>query len=179
MPTQTQQRKASTKGATLGRPRARRVQRNGREPRVLSSPDVDLGGLTDHLGYFIRRAQLWIFQDFIAALASMDIRPAQYSVMTVIGANPGLSQMSLAHALNIERARVVHLIDALEARRFVTRQVARHDRRSHALHLTAEGHRALARIKELAAQHEKRLAEKVGAANHKMLLRLFSVFAKG
>jgi DNA-binding MarR family transcriptional regulator len=120
-----------------------------------------------------------VFQDFIRTLATMDIRPAQYSVLTVIGANPGLSQMALAHALSIERARVVHLIDALEARRLVTRQAARHDRRSHALHLTAEGQRALLRIKELAAQHEKHLTDKLGAANHKMLLRLFSVFAKG
>jgi DNA-binding MarR family transcriptional regulator len=175
MPTQTQRK-------TVSRPPAAQMRPSRRPPRAIrvqqAAPDVDLGGLTDHLGYLIRRAQLWIFQDFIRRLAVLDIRPAQYSVLAVIKANPGLSQMALAHALGIERARVVHLIDALEARRFVRRQSSNRDRRSHALHLTSEGQRALLRIRELAAQHERHLAEKVGVANHKMLLRLFAVFAR-
>ena len=50
---------------------------------------ADLGRLVGHLGYFVRRAQLWIFQDFIRTLAEVDIRPAQYSVLLVIKANPG------------------------------------------------------------------------------------------
>ncbi|MFZ3249249.1 MAG: MarR family transcriptional regulator, partial [Pseudolabrys sp.] len=39
---------------------------------------VDLDGLTEHLGYLMRRAQIWVFQDFIRTLAAVDIRPAQY-----------------------------------------------------------------------------------------------------
>ena len=63
----------------------------------------------------MRRFQIWIFQDFIRTLAAADIRPTQYSVLTVIGANPGLSQMAVAQRLGIERARLVHLLDSLEA----------------------------------------------------------------
>jgi DNA-binding MarR family transcriptional regulator len=174
----TQPRRKAAPKAVPDRRAARRRRPAPRASAAQTAPAVDLGGLTHHLGYLVRRAQLWIFQDFIRKLAVMDIGPAQYSVLTVIKANPGLSQMSLAHALKIERARVVHLIDALEARRLVRRQSSRNDRRSHALHLTAEGQRALVRIKELAAQHEKHLAKKVGAGNHKLLLRLFAVFAR-
>ena len=43
-----------------------------------------LGVLDGHLGYFVRRLQMWIFQDFVRALASFDIRPAQFSVLVVI-----------------------------------------------------------------------------------------------
>ena len=75
---------------------------------------VDLDGLTSHLGYLIRRTQIWVFQDFIRTLASVDIRPAQYSVLTVIDANPGLTQVALSNALGIERARLVHLLNGLE-----------------------------------------------------------------
>jgi DNA-binding MarR family transcriptional regulator len=156
----------------------RRPAGRGRHPLpARATRQVSLDGLNDHLGYLVRRAQIWIFQDFIRTLAPVDIRPGQYSALTVIKANPGLSQMALAQALGIERARVVHLIDALEARRLVKRQSSRHDRRSHALHLTAEGQRAMVRIRDLALQHEKRVTDLVGAGNHKMLLRLFSVFA--
>ena len=140
---------------------------------------VDLGALTSHLGYLIRRAQIWIFQDFIRTLAAVDIRPAQYSVLTVIDANPGLTQMSLAHALGIERARLVHLLDALEARGLVERRPSASDRRSHALHLTADGRGALVRIKALALEHEDKLARRVGRKNRKELLRLLAVFASG
>ena len=74
--------------------------------------EVGLGALADHLGYSVRRLQVWIFQDFVRALAPFDIRPAQYSVLIVIEANPGLSQTALAQRLGIERdvaLRGVHI----------------------------------------------------------------------
>ena len=149
------------------------------QPRP-GKPCVDLGRLAGHhLGYLIRRAQIWIFQDFIRTLAEVDIRPAQYSVLLVIEANVGLSQSALAQTLGIERARLVHLLDGLEARNLVQRARSKSDRRSHTLSLTARGRSALARIKVLADEHEQRLAQKVGLPNHKKLLRLLAVFARG
>jgi DNA-binding MarR family transcriptional regulator len=141
---------------------------------------ADLGRLAGrHLGYLIRRAQIWIFQDFIRTLAEVNIRPAQYSVLLVIEANAGLSQSALAQTLGIERARLVHLLDGLGARNLVQRARSKSDRRSHTLTLTGQGRSALARIKILADQHEQRLAQKVGVPNHKKLLRLLAVFARG
>jgi len=153
--------------ARSGRPAESRRQAQG----------VDLGRLTGHLGYFVRRAQLWIFQDFIRTLAKVDIRPAQYSVLLMIEANPGLSQATLAQTLGIERARLVRLLDGLEARRFVQRRRSRSDRRSHILSLTPQGRGALGQMKVLADDHEQRLAQKLGARNRKTLLRLLSAFA--
>ena len=72
-----------------------------------------------------RRAQIWIFQDFIRTLAEVNIRPAQYSVLIVIEANHGLSQSALSQTLGIERARLVRLLDSLEARKFVQRRRSR------------------------------------------------------
>ena len=140
---------------------------------------VDLGGLTEHLGYLMRRAQIWVFQDFIRTLATLNIRPAQYSVLTVINANAGMTQMSLSKALGIERARLVRLLNELEARKFVDRRGSKTDRRSHALHLTAKGRSALTDIKALAQEHEQRLAERVGRKDHQLLLRLLACFASG
>jgi len=71
---------------------------------------VDLDVLNGHLGYFARRAQLSIFQDFIRTLSIVDIRPAQYAVLVVIGANPGLPQITLGNTLGIERGRLVDVI---------------------------------------------------------------------
>ena len=148
------------------------------EPRP-DAQGADLGRLVEHLGYVVRRAQLWIFQDFIRTLADVNIRPAQYSVLLMIEANAGLSQATLAQTLGIERARLVRLLDGLEARRFVQRRRSRSDRRAHVLSLTPQGRSALGRIKLMADAHEQRLARKVGSRNRKTLLRLLSVFVDG
>src|SRR5579872_3615215 len=151
-------RKATGTRAAIRRPQARTA--NGRTHGDDANDDIGLDALVGHAGYAVRRFQLWIFQDFIKTLATVDIRPTQYSVMTVIGANPGLSQMAVAKRLGIERARLVHLLDSLEERAFVSRIPSATDRRSHALHLTARGKSALAQFKRLAAEHERHVAEK-------------------
>ena len=143
---------------------------NGTPPRREASRPLDLGVLDNHLGYFIRRAQIAVFQDFIRTLAETDIGPAQYSVLVVIGANRGPSQAEVAETLGIERARLVRMLDHLEQRGLTQRLPSATDRRSHALHLTPGGQRVLRRAKALAATHEARLQARVGSAHHKLLL---------
>ena len=120
-------------------------------------------------------------RDTMAAVAAaleaeVDIRPTQYSVMTVIGANPGSTQMAVAKRLGIERARLVHLLNSLERRKLVKRVASATDRRSHALHLTAQGEAQLARFKRLAAEHERHVAAKIGKENRERLLQILSSF---
>jgi DNA-binding MarR family transcriptional regulator len=150
---------------------------NGRPQRdVMDDDEIALDALAGHAGYAVRRFQIWIFQDFIRTLAAVDIRPTQYSVMTVIGANPGLSQMAVAKRLGIERARLVHLLDSLEQRDLVSRVKSATDRRSHALHLTARGKTALTQFRRLAAEHERHVSEKIGKENRERLLQILAAF---
>jgi DNA-binding MarR family transcriptional regulator len=148
---------------------APRAQTDGRKP-------LDIGVLNEHLGYFIRRLQVWVFQDFIRTLAPVDIRPAQYSVLVVIAANPGLSQSDLADRLGIERARLVRVLDKLERRGLTQRLASPTDRRSHALRLTREGQKLLKRATMLAATHEAKLVEKLGPEQRKSMLELLQHF---
>lgn len=148
-----------------------------RPPRGDDAGDtIGLDALAGHAGYAVRRFQLWIFQDFIRTLAVVDIKPTQYSVMTVIGANPGLSQMAVAKRLGIERARLVHLLDSLEQRKLLKRVPSIADRRSHALHLTAHGQDQMRKFKRLAAEHERHVAAKIGKENRERLLEILACF---
>ena len=157
-------------------PRGRKRAANG-DPRSNGGDnEIVLDALAGHAGYAVRRFQIWIFQDFIRTLGTVDIRPTQYSVLTVIGANPGLSQMAVAKRLGIERARLVHLLDSLEQRDLVSRLRSATDRRSHALHLTARGRTALAQFRRLAAEHERHVADKIGKENRERLLQILSAF---
>ena len=153
----------------------RRRAGNGAAGRI-DADEIGLDALVGHAGYAVRRFQIWIFQDFIRTLRAVDIRPTQYSVLTVIGANPGLSQMAVAKRLGIERARLVHLLDSLEERKLVKRIKSKSDRRSHALHLTAQGETALVKFKRLAAEHERHVEDKIGKANRERLLQILSDF---
>jgi DNA-binding MarR family transcriptional regulator len=144
--------------------------------RRRSRKALDLDVLNGHLGYFIRRLQVWVFQDFIRTLATIDIRPAQYSVLVVIAANPGISQSDLADTLGIERARLVRLLDKLEKRGLTQRLDSRTDRRSHALRLTRAGQKVLKRAKMLAGLHEARLVEKLGAEQRRAMLDVLRTF---
>lgn len=141
-----------------------------------SKPAIDLGDLNDRLGYFARRVQVWIFQDFIRRLAEIDISPAQYSVLVVISANAGLSQSELAATLGIERARLVRLLHRLESRKLTQRLPSSADGRRHALRLTREGQRVLARAKLLSDQHEAGLIQRFGPERYRMLIETLRDF---
>jgi DNA-binding MarR family transcriptional regulator len=134
--------------------------------------NLDLAELKGHLGYFLRRLQVWVFRDFINTLSSINLRPAQYSVLILIAANPGQSQAAIGKTLNIERAGLARLLHELERRKWIQRLRGPKDGRSHALFLTSEGEKTLERIKKLALRHEAQLAQFVGPERRKLLLEV-------
>lgn len=159
------------------RPSASVAKASGRSAASSAGAEkLAFGQLNHHLGFFLRRLQVWVFQDFIQILATMKVRPAQYSVLLIIEANPGRSQAAIGQTLGIERARLARLLHELERRKWISRRASGSDARSHCLHLTADGEKALARIKSLAAQHEARLAEHVGTNRRTQLMDLLRDF---
>jgi DNA-binding MarR family transcriptional regulator len=159
------------------RPSASVAKASGRSAASPAGAEkLAFGQLNHHLGFFLRRLQVWVFQDFIQILATMKVRPAQYSVLLIIEANPGRSQAAIGQTLGIERARLARLLHELERRKWISRRASGSDARSHCLHLTADGEKALARIKSLAAQHEARLAEHIGANRRTQLMDLLRDF---
>ncbi|HEX3548733.1 MAG TPA: MarR family transcriptional regulator [Candidatus Elarobacter sp.] len=128
----------------------------------------EFGPLSSYVGYALRRAQLKIFGDFIEALGELDLRPAHFSVLTVVDANPGVLQTTACAALGIQKANFVPLLDSLQ-RRGLLRRVAR-DGRANGLHLTDEGRRVLARARRLHDRLERRFAAGMSAAERKRLI---------
>jgi len=143
-----------------------------------TKPGVDLGPLPELIGYVLRRAQLVVFQDFFAAFAPYDIRPAQFAVLTVIERNPGLTQSQVAAALGIKRTNFVGLLNALETRGLAERRQTARDRRSYALYLTADGAALMRKLKPVLKAHESRMVAKVGADGRDRLLALLHEIAE-
>lgn len=174
--------------ATKSKPRAARPRRRKAPPDMGSSLPwleaagkggiTDLGTLPETIGYVLRRAQLAVFQEIIRAFAAFDMRPAQYSALTIIGRNPGLTQTQVAEALGIQRANFVALLDTLEARGLARREAVASDRRSYALHLTEEGQALLGRLQQLVVEHERQLEQRIGPENRDLLLDLLGRLAR-
>ena len=135
--------------------------------------DLDLGPLPDLIGYVLRRAQLVVFQDFFTAFAPFDISPAQFSVLTVIERNPGLTQTQVAEALGIKRTNFVGMLDELEKRGLAERRQAR-DKRSYALCLTSDGAALMRKLRPVIKAHESRMVGKIGDEGRDRLIALLN-----
>jgi DNA-binding MarR family transcriptional regulator len=131
---------------------------------------VHLAQLDDRVGYFLRRLQLAVFKDFIRTLAPLDVRPAQYSVLVLIAANPGRSQAVIA--------RLARMLHELERRQWIERRVSAADGRSHCLFMTAAGKEAMVRIEALAARHERQMIKFIGRDLRQHLLDHLRKFGK-
>lgn len=129
-----------------------------KKPRHRLRSDV----VTNIVGYRLRRAQIAVFQQFIARFAEHDLRPVDYSALALIEANPGSKQIEIAKALGIKRANFVALINGLERRGLVERRQPADDRRSQALHLTPHGIEQVAVFNKVQADFEAHCVEKLG-----------------
>ena len=140
---------------------------------------LQLGELSELLGYSLKRAQLKVFEDFLRCMAPLQLTPAQFSVLLLLDNNPGRNQTEIANTLGILRPNFVSMLDGLESRDLCARMRSTNDRRSHILVLTEKGRAVLARAKKLVAtKHEARLIEALGPADHAALLAMLAKLAQ-
>ena len=94
-------------------------------------------------------------QEFARLLSPLKLSPAEAGVLRIVRQNQGISQQNLAKALNTHASRLVVLIDALEGRELLTREVHPSDRRLYSLTLTTKGEQILDSIRDLAEEHNR------------------------
>jgi MarR family transcriptional regulator, temperature-dependent positive regulator of motility len=96
-------------------------------------------------GHLIRRLHQASHALFDAQMADAgyDLTPVQYAALYAIAAQPGLDQATLAGNIGFDRVTIGGVVDRLEAKGFVRREVLRGDRRSRHLHVEAAGENIL------------------------------------
>lgn len=133
-------------------------------PPSPSEDTLETGATTGIVGYRLRRAQLSVFQKFLAVFDALKLRPAEYSVLVLIADNPGRKQTEIAEVLGIKRANFVTLVHGLEERGLVERMPSAADKRANALHLTREGDAFLAHARGVHTAMEDELVARLGGA---------------
>ena len=168
---------SKTGGVEAAKPARPPRKENGEGAEEVSA--LQLGELSELLGYSLKRAQLKVFEDFLNCVAPLQLTPAQFSVLLLLDRNPGRNQTEIANTLGILRPNFVSMLDGLESRDLCARMRSTNDRRSHILVLTEKGRAVLARAKKLvASKHEARLNELLGPEGRAALLEMLAKIAR-
>lgn len=155
--------------ASVSRPRRPLARGECFDPHVAG---VEYGELDSLVGYAIRRAQILIYEDFLAALAPWEITPQRFSALTLIAKNTALKLTDLARILGIARSGAVQLVDHLQSMGYVTRQEVVGDKRAYALTLTPAGRRAHTGITRAVQAHDQRISAQLSEPERQALIAL-------
>ncbi len=155
----------------------RRARRAAKPERGAAKP-IDMGGLEEILGFMLRRAQVAVFQDYGELTEDLGITTAQFSVMRLAHANPGINQTAIANALGAVTPRMVFIIDDLERRGLLVRLPSTVDRRSHAIFLTPEGRRLHKVLSRRVARQNQRMVARLRGADPALLLRMLRLLTR-
>ncbi len=102
------------------------------------------------LGYNARRASLAIIEQFHVDMANFDLRPVDFSVLSLIRHNPGTTSRQLCQALNILPPNMVVFLKNFEKRQLVDRAPHPTDGRAMGLTLTESGETLMQAAEETA-----------------------------
>ena len=156
---------------------ARRAVRDvepGEEPSAASEAEgaVAYGPLESYIGFHLRLAQEASFQAFAREANGIDLSPGRFAVLTLIEANPGISQTALSRASGRDKSTLSPALDDLERRALIRRERLPNDKRSYALHLTPIGRATLAQLTECVERHERRMDRIIGPRDRAKFVRI-------
>jgi DNA-binding MarR family transcriptional regulator len=134
--------------------------------------EVDTGFLESLLGYNARRAALAVITVFLDRMAPYQLRPVDFSVLSLIKHNPGITSRQLCTSLGILPPNLVGLVNALQKRELIERKPHPRDGRAVGLHLTGGGQKLMRDAERTAASLEAEVAGKLTPAELRTLMKL-------
>jgi DNA-binding MarR family transcriptional regulator len=139
---------------------------------VTANETIDTSYLESLAGYNARRATLILVEAFLREMAVFDLRPTEFSVLSLIAHNPGITSRQLCNALNIQPPNLVGMVNAMEKRELVMRQPHPRDGRALGLHLTPAGKKMMRNAEQTAARAEQTASAHLSAAERTTLMHL-------
>jgi DNA-binding MarR family transcriptional regulator len=133
---------------------------------------VDTRYLETLVGYNARRAALAVISHFLEQMAVYDLRPVDFSALSLITHNPGITSRQLCTTLGIQAPNIVAMVNAFEKRGLINRHAHPRDGRAFGLMLTPAGEALMGQAEKTASDLELRVSEKLTAAERKTMLAL-------
>ena len=123
-------------------------------------------------GFLIRRLHQIHLALFADECAAFGVTPVQFSLLSVLAAQPGLDQAALAFAVGVDRATTANVVARLDQRGLLRRRPSTTDKRVKQVELTQAGHRLLARIDPCARRAHARTLEALRPADRARFVAL-------
>jgi DNA-binding MarR family transcriptional regulator len=130
------------------------------------------------VGYNTRRASLVIVGEFIERMAVFDLRIVDFSVLSLIAHNPGITSKQLCNTLGVQAPNLVSMVNTLEQRKLINRLPHPNDGRAMGLHLTDAGEKMMRSAEKTASQLEVVATSKLSDEERKTLLVLLKKIYK-
>lgn len=130
------------------------------------------------VGYNARRAALVIIGEFMERMAVYELRTVDFSVLSLITHNPGITSKQLCNTLGIQAPNLVSMVNALEQRELIKRLPHPTDGRAMGLHLTELGEKTVRRAEKTAAELEQDVTAKLSPQERKTLMALLKKIYK-
>lgn len=105
-------------------------------------------------------------------MAPYDLRPVDFSVLSLVTHNPGITSRQLCTALGILPPNLVGMVNAFEKRGLIERRPHPSDGRAVGLHLTPGGEKLMRDAERTAAKLEAEAAGKLSTTEVKTLIKL-------
>lgn len=134
--------------------------------------DVDTSFLEGLLGYNARRASLAIVERFMARMARYQLRVVDFSVLSLVTHNPGITSRQLCATLGVLPPNLVAIVGSLEKRELIERKPHPRDGRAVGLHLTTAGQKLMQAAEQTATELESEAAHGLSPVEVKTLIRL-------
>lgn len=129
---------------------------------------------TELAGHLIRRLQqqsTQVFQSRMQA-AGFDLTSVQYASLDAIAEAPGIDQATLAARIGFDRATIGGVVDRLEQKGLVEREVSAEDRRARVLRLSRAGQQMLTACRPVVQELQDEILGTLTAPERATFLRL-------
>ena len=133
---------------------------------------IDTSFLETLLGYNARRAALAVIDRFLDGMAPYQLKPVDFSVLSLVAHNPGITSRQLCSTLGILPPNLVGMVNAFEKRELVARRPHPTDGRAMGLHLTPAGQKLVRDAEKTAASIEAGAAARLSPAELRTLITL-------
>ena len=130
-------------------------------------------------GFLLRRAHQISAAVFEDECRSVGLTPAQFGVLSVLRASPGLDQSSLARALGFDKVTVLRVLRGLETRGLIERSPAPTSRRNLSIALSKGGLTLLKQAQEPAERAYDRLMAPLDEQQRLQLVELLQLLTEG
>ncbi|HET8745045.1 MAG TPA: MarR family transcriptional regulator [Ramlibacter sp.] len=151
---------------------ARNGNGNGNGGTAPAVAEIDTGFLETLIGYNARRAALAVIDVFLERMAPYGLRPVDFSVLSLVAHNPGITSRQLCATLGILPPNLVGMVNALEKRELLSRLPHPRDGRAMGLHLTPAGQKLVRDAEKTAAALEAEVGARLTPSELQTLIRL-------